>query len=168
MQYDLYSQRIFIFFIGSSMEETPEVNITALDCPKYDEGDDLLLAKFSFWLEGVVQCSVAMSGLVGNAISAFILTRWVVQIKVDGLSCWKKLFWFCPPYNQVMAQIWCIFSQRLDFVWLAVSNHTFDGKYRRENVIYHYHSVVNSWFSGHFDFPAKSSNRILLYTIKNH
>ena len=57
------------------MDEVPEVNITALDCPKYDEGDDLLLAKFSFWLEGVVQCSVAMSGLVGNAISAFILTR---------------------------------------------------------------------------------------------
>ena len=51
------------------------LNITALDCPQYDEGDDLLLAKFDFWLEGVVQCSVAFSGLIGNAISAFILTR---------------------------------------------------------------------------------------------
>ena len=55
--------------------ESNDINITALDCPQYDDGDDLLLAKFDFWLEGVVQCSVAFSGLIGNAISAFILTR---------------------------------------------------------------------------------------------
>lgn len=47
-----------------------------LDCPIYKEGDDLQIAKFSFWLEGVTQCCVAVCGLIGNFISAFILTRY--------------------------------------------------------------------------------------------
>ena len=56
---------------------TSEVNLTNLDCPVYEDGDDLQIAKFSFWLEGVAQCCVAICGLIGNSISAFILSRYV-------------------------------------------------------------------------------------------
>ena len=62
--------------IGDNITEDLNVTTTILDCPKYEPGDDLTIAKFSFWLEGVTQCCVAISGLVGNFISAFILTRY--------------------------------------------------------------------------------------------
>ena len=62
--------------IGDNITEDLNLTTTLLDCPKYEPGDDLTIAKFSFWLEGVTQCCVAISGLVGNFISAFILTRY--------------------------------------------------------------------------------------------
>ena len=68
----------FKFCRSTKMNETTTTNLTEVDvtnCPIYEKGDDLTIAKFSFWLEGVVQCCVAISGLVGNFISAFILTR---------------------------------------------------------------------------------------------
>ena len=43
-----------------------------LECPIYD---DAILLPLSFWLEGVVQCAIALLGLIGNLISAIILSR---------------------------------------------------------------------------------------------
>ena len=43
-----------------------------LDCPIYDEA---ILLPLGFWLEGVVQCTIALLGLIGNLISAIILSR---------------------------------------------------------------------------------------------
>lgn len=54
---------------------TSDNQTALLDCPVYDDGDDLQIAKLSFWLEGVSQCCVAICGLIGNSISAFILSR---------------------------------------------------------------------------------------------
>ena len=45
-----------------------------LDCPIYD---DAILLPLGFWLEGVVQCTIALLGLIGNLISAIILSRYV-------------------------------------------------------------------------------------------
>ena len=42
------------------------------DCPDYD---DAILLPLGFWLEGVVQCTIALLGLIGNLISAIILSR---------------------------------------------------------------------------------------------
>ena len=44
-------------------------------CPKYEDGDMDLVKDFEYWLGGVAQCCVAFGGLIGNLISAVILSR---------------------------------------------------------------------------------------------
>ena len=46
-----------------------------LDCPEYDESGEVLIKKFSFWVEGITLCITAFFGLIGNSISAIILSR---------------------------------------------------------------------------------------------
>jgi len=45
------------------------------DCPIYSRQDDALIEMFSFWIEGVLQCCVAIGGLFGNLISGVILSK---------------------------------------------------------------------------------------------
>ena len=51
---------------------TASANETALDCPEFDES---FLEPLSFWLEGVTQVVISVLGLLGNLISAIILSR---------------------------------------------------------------------------------------------
>lgn len=46
-----------------------------LDCPVYTREDDEFLDNILFWVEGVLQCCMAFMGLIGNIISAIILSR---------------------------------------------------------------------------------------------
>ena len=47
-----------------------------LNCPPtYTESDNNIIELFSFWLEGVINCCLALGGLIGNFISAIILSR---------------------------------------------------------------------------------------------
>lgn len=48
---------------------------TTLDCPSFTQADSFFLVKFSFWVEGVAQTSIATLGIFGNLISCLILTR---------------------------------------------------------------------------------------------
>ncbi len=50
-------------------------NLTDLNCPIHSQEDDRVVNELGFWLEGVVQCCVAILGLIGNFISALILLR---------------------------------------------------------------------------------------------
>ena len=60
-------------------ENVTDVNVTNLDCPVWtdEETDDFQIDMLSFWLEGITQFIVAIFGLIGNSISAFILSRYV-------------------------------------------------------------------------------------------
>ena len=60
-------------------ENVTSDNVTDLDCPVWTdkETDDYQIDMLSFWLEGVTQFIVAIFGLIGNSISAFILSRYV-------------------------------------------------------------------------------------------
>jgi hypothetical protein len=59
--------------IVSTIFRTSGGNATKdLGCPVFD---DDILELLKFWLEGVVQCAIAILGLIGNIISAVILSR---------------------------------------------------------------------------------------------
>jgi hypothetical protein len=49
-------------------------NVT-LECPCYNEQDDYQISSLAFWIEGISQFIVAIFGVIGNLISAFILSR---------------------------------------------------------------------------------------------
>ena len=51
-------------------------NVT-LECPCYNEQDDYQISSLAFWIEGISQFIVAIFGVIGNLISAFILSRYV-------------------------------------------------------------------------------------------
>jgi hypothetical protein len=64
----------------SSLDLFDDANATnsslgGLQCPTFDEYDDVLISRLSFWVEGVVQSCVALAGIIGNVISATILSR---------------------------------------------------------------------------------------------
>ena len=65
-------------------ENVTDVNVTNLDCPVWtdEETDDFQIDMLSFWLEGITQFIVAIFGLIGNSISAFILSRYVCTYNV--------------------------------------------------------------------------------------
>lgn len=45
-----------------------------LDCPVFSEASGHNLDRFSFWVEGVLLCVFAVAGIIGNTISAVILS----------------------------------------------------------------------------------------------
>ncbi|TRY77346.1 hypothetical protein TCAL_17433 [Tigriopus californicus] len=45
-----------------------------LDCPVFSEASGHVLDRFSFWVEGVILCVFAVAGIIGNSISAIILS----------------------------------------------------------------------------------------------
>ena len=50
-------------------------NVTTLNCPVYNKSDDHQIGQLAIWIEGISQFIVATFGLIGNFISAFILSR---------------------------------------------------------------------------------------------
>jgi hypothetical protein len=52
------------------------VNITLLDCPVFDDSVQKFVEGFTFWVEGVSQTIIAILGIFGNVVAAFILTRY--------------------------------------------------------------------------------------------
>ena len=50
-------------------------NETMPNCPVYEKSDDYHIGQLAFWIEGISQFIVAIFGLIGNFISAFILSR---------------------------------------------------------------------------------------------
>ena len=46
-----------------------------LDCPEDSEAAHEAAVFLTFWLEGVVNCSVAIAGLVANLVAALILCK---------------------------------------------------------------------------------------------
>ncbi len=46
-----------------------------LDCPEYSMEQFAFLDAFSFWVEGVLQTTVAIAGIVGNIIASVIVSR---------------------------------------------------------------------------------------------
>ncbi len=77
---------------SASIVTATNQSLVDLDCPVYEDGDDLQVAKFSFWLEGVSQCCVAICGLIGNSISAFILSRLVTCLYVILLEGLRAIY----------------------------------------------------------------------------
>ena len=60
------------FYNGSLDDAGYDVDV---DCPTYTEYNDYVISMMSFWLEGVIQSCVCVLGLIGNLISAIILSR---------------------------------------------------------------------------------------------
>jgi hypothetical protein len=53
--------------------ETEYVVDPSSDCPDYDKSGDLLLDNLGFYLEGILQTSLAIAGLLSNFISCLVL-----------------------------------------------------------------------------------------------
>ncbi len=53
--------------------ETEYIMDTSSDCPDYDKSGDLLLDNLGFYLEGILQTSLAIAGLLSNFISCLVL-----------------------------------------------------------------------------------------------
>ena len=50
-------------------------DVSSLSCPSFTISDNELLDNVTFWLEGVINCIIASSGLIANIVSAFILSK---------------------------------------------------------------------------------------------
>ena len=53
--------------------ETEYIMDPSSDCPDYDKSGDLLLDNLGFYLEGILQTSLAIAGLLSNFISCLVL-----------------------------------------------------------------------------------------------
>ena len=49
------------------------MNLT-IDCPDFDESGQYVLNNLSFYLEGVIQTPLAISGVIGNTVASLILS----------------------------------------------------------------------------------------------
>jgi hypothetical protein len=58
---------------NTTINTIPEV-IEDLNCPDYDDDGAILLDDLRFWLEGVVQVTIASSGILCNLVSCLILS----------------------------------------------------------------------------------------------
>ncbi len=68
--------------------ENDNLDVNGSDsCPVFTENDKVVFKHFNFWVEGVVQCTVALLGLLGNFISAVILSRYVPKLIVSVSTC---------------------------------------------------------------------------------
>ncbi len=70
------TQSIDVFLeMNSSGTTDGSVDLAAVNCPQMAEWEWNILDSFSFWIEGVFSCSLASTGLISNAVSAYILSR---------------------------------------------------------------------------------------------
>ena len=53
-----------------------------LDCPEYLPWQIKFLDFFAFYIEGVLNCIIAGTGLIANVVSAYILSRCVVDFQL--------------------------------------------------------------------------------------
>ena len=44
-----------------------------LDCPEYNNETEKIIDQFAFWSEGVLLCGIGLPGILGNALSSYIL-----------------------------------------------------------------------------------------------
>ena len=64
---------------SSLFDETPP-NMTGpatpetLDCPQYSNDTAAAIDLFAYWVEGILLCVIAVPGIVGNALSSYILS----------------------------------------------------------------------------------------------
>ncbi len=49
-----------------------------LECPEHSDEDLNLLTFITFWVQGVLESVVAITGFIANVVSAYILTRYVL------------------------------------------------------------------------------------------
>ena len=70
---------------SSQVNDTLVLEEEELNCPLFTEHDDHVVNLFSFWLEGVSLCTVALGGLFGNFISVYILSRQVHFVKIKSV-----------------------------------------------------------------------------------
>lgn len=56
--------------------ESSVLNETILAlCPSYTENEEKMVADAQFWLDGVAKTTVAVLGVVSNALAAFVLQK---------------------------------------------------------------------------------------------
>lgn len=69
-----------------------------LDCPVYTESDEMLLENFSFWVEGVLQTTFAILGIIGNIVASLIITRKEMRnsfnLLLVSLACFDSTYLF--------------------------------------------------------------------------
>lgn len=62
-----------VMFYNTSDYEFDEADV--LECPNYTNEDMVFLESVTFWVDGVVTCILAFTGLIANIISALILGK---------------------------------------------------------------------------------------------
>lgn len=69
-----------------------------LNCPVYTESDQIMVNDVSFWMEGVVQTSIAISGILFNVFSSLILAakdmRNSFNLLLIALACYDSCYLF--------------------------------------------------------------------------
>ncbi len=72
--------------------------ISMTNCPVYTHADEALLAEVSFWMEGVVQTSLAVFGILFNCFSSVILAsremRNSFNLLLIALACFDSCYLF--------------------------------------------------------------------------
>jgi hypothetical protein len=71
---------------------------TNLSCPIFLAADLEFLEEFGFWVEGVVQTSLAILGIIGNVLASIILTRKSMRnsfnLLLVSLACFDSTYLF--------------------------------------------------------------------------
>ena len=60
-------------FNNSLLNETTLTEEKILDCPEYNNETEKIIDQFAFWSEGVLLCVLGFPGILGNALSSYIL-----------------------------------------------------------------------------------------------
>ena len=80
------------------MEPNETNNISALDCPEFSDADIRFLDGFSFWVEGVLQTTMAVFGIIGNTIASVIISRKEMRnsfnLLLVSLACFDSTYLF--------------------------------------------------------------------------
>ena len=61
-------------------------------CPRFSQEDIHLLDSLAFWIEGVVQTTIAVTGIVFNTISRHAFGNGILKALFFGFSSWKWCF----------------------------------------------------------------------------
>ena len=56
-------------------------------CPDYDRSGEILLENLGFYLEGIIQTSLAIAGLLSNFISCLVLASKEMRNSFNLVSC---------------------------------------------------------------------------------
>ena len=76
----------------------PSLSAADLDCPVYSDADTYFLEHFGFWVEGILQVTVAALGIVGNTIASVIISRKEMRnsfnLLLVSLACFDSTYLF--------------------------------------------------------------------------
>lgn len=56
-----------------SGNESADYPVDTTDCPDFDRSGDILLENLGFYLEGILQTSLAIAGILSNFVSCLVL-----------------------------------------------------------------------------------------------